>query len=63
MRHAGVAKNLADCQAKLACAAEDDVVSISRCLRSDLDFFCLGWLNDAACAAQEPGKYIVVANQ
>ena len=63
MRHAGVAKNLADCQAKLARAANDDMVSISRRLRGDLDFFSLGWLNDAAGAAQEPGKYIVMADQ
>ena len=63
MRHAGVAKNLADCQAKLARAANDDMVSISRRLRGDLDFFSLGWLNDAAGAAQESGKYIVMADQ
>ena len=56
-------KNLADCQAKLARAANDDMVSISRRLRGDLDFFSLGWLNDAASAAQEPGKYIVMADQ
>jgi hypothetical protein len=49
-----VAKNLADCQAKLARAANDDMVSISRRLRGDLDFFQPGWLNDAAGAAQEP---------
>lgn len=42
MRHAGVAKNLADCQAKLARAANDDMVSISRRLRGDLDFFSWG---------------------
>ncbi len=53
MRHAGVAKNLTDGQAKLARAADDDVVSKSRCLRGDL-FFSTGWLNDAAGAAQEP---------
>ena len=63
MRHAGVAKNLADAQAKLARAAHDDMVSISRRLRGDLNFFSLGWLNDAAGAAQEPGKYIVMADQ
>ncbi|CCJ96964.1 hypothetical protein BN130_2635 [Cronobacter malonaticus 507] len=39
------------------------MVSISRRLRGDLDFFSLGWLNDAAGAAQEPGKYIVMADQ
>ncbi len=59
----GADKNLADCQAKLARAANDDMVSISRRLRGDLDFFSLGWLNDAAGAAQESGKYIVMADQ
>ena len=53
----------ADGQAKLARAADDDMVSISRRLRGDLNFFSLGWLNDAAGAAQEPGKYIVMADQ
>ena len=49
---------------KLARAASTMImVSISRRLRGDLDFFSLGWLNDAAGAAQEPGNYIVMADQ
>ncbi len=43
--------------------ADDDVVLKSRCLRVISTFFSLGWLNDAAGAAQEPGKYIVMADQ
>jgi hypothetical protein len=39
------------------------VVLKSRCLRVISTFFSLGWLNDAAGAAQEPGKYIVMADQ
>jgi hypothetical protein len=52
MRHTGVAKNLADCQAKLACTANDDMVSKSRWLRGDLDFFSLQRCTGAARAAQ-----------
>ena len=58
MRHAGVAKNLADCKGQTRPRRNDDMVSISRRLRGDLDFFSTGWLNDAASAAQKEPRQV-----